>query len=500
MFKPTIFPNCYSKAVVFVLILLIANVAFAFSEDKYQANYQIHFSEESRNMATVSATLVLHENVVKMVSWGHPWLTHGWATFVDTLEITDEAGKPLEYELVEKEGWGKWKVNAKNGTTIRLSYNVHFNHSDYDWTEAGGIDSRPEVTDRAHFLVTKALFVYSPGVKDAKVTFNIPKTWKIGTNWEENGTNSYYVDSWINLVNNSLVVGDFYHVRIPYDNMNLIMAIDKVLEEHSDSFVDLLKLQLVEFNRIFGGSDKRNYMVSIREADVDDGEAFHDSFNQVITANRIDDRFIVWGNTMAHELFHYWNGNFFLVGEDPESLYWFTEGFTEYYASLSLLRTGMIDEELYLKKLEKYISRYIVAKSMWPVESTSLVNAGKEKHKNWLLLYGGGATIALILDFEIRKATENRKNLDDVMFELKNRFGERGLKITTKDVENMVSEISGEDYHLFFDKYIYGTEKIDVESYLKESGLIMDSFADAVYLSKEMDAKPLLNRSYGKRP
>jgi len=202
---------------------------------------------------------------------------------------------------------------------------------------------------------------------------------------------------------------------------------------------------------------------------------------------------------MAHELFHYWNGNFFLVGEDPESLYWFTEGFTEYYASLSLLRTGMIDEELYLKKLERYISRYIVAKSMWPVESTSFVNAGKEKHKNWLLLYGGGATIALILDFEIRQATENRKNLDDVMFELKSRFGEKGLKITTKDVENMVSEISGEDYHLFFEKYIYGTEKIDVGSYLKEGGLIMDSFADAVYLSKELDAKPLLNISYGQR-
>ncbi|WP_459418966.1 hypothetical protein [Flagellimonas sp.] len=155
----------------------------------------------------------------------------------------------------------------------------------------------------------------------------------------------------------------------------------------------------------------------------------------------------------------------------------------------------MINESLYLKKLERYISRYIVAKNLWPEQSISLLDAGKEKHKNWLLLYGGGATIALIIDFEIREATNNLKNLDDLMLHLKKSFGEKGLKITSKDIEEALTKISGKNFSDFFSKYIYGTEKLDVQAYLEKGGLIMDSFADEVYLSKQVDANPLLNFS-----
>ena len=100
---------------------------------------------------------------------------------------------------------------------------------------------------------------------------------------------------------------------------------------------------------------------------------------------------------MAHEMFHYWNGANFLVGKNLEDLYWFSEGFTEYYASRSLVRTGVIDKALYFRKLEHYLSRYFITRKMWPIERTSFVEAGKEKGKNWLLLYGGGATMALYL-------------------------------------------------------------------------------------------------------
>lgn len=61
-------------------------------------------------------------------------------------------------------------------------------------------------------------------------------------------------------------------------------------------------------------------------------------------ANLID-----WGHLVAHETFHLWNG----TGMEPKvQMDWFKEGFTDYFAILTMARLGLIDECLLTKKLE----------------------------------------------------------------------------------------------------------------------------------------------------
>lgn len=60
----------------------------------------------------------------------------------------------------------------------------------------------------------------------------------------------------------------------------------------------------------------------------------------------------------AHELFHQWNGRL-LPGADPERLvYWFTEGFTEYYALRILYESGIWDAKTYAKWLNRHLREY----------------------------------------------------------------------------------------------------------------------------------------------
>ncbi|MCB0278765.1 MAG: hypothetical protein KDD94_04640 [Calditrichaeota bacterium] len=455
------------------------------------AGYELIFDTANPKIAKINASLILQDSTLQMASWGHPYLPNGWATFVKNLTVQSESGERLAYSIGDN---GSWRLDQANGTKVKLTYQVHFSHDQYDWDPAGGIDARPEVRDGVYFLISKALFIYSPGTEKSRIKFTIPKQWQIASSWYEIGPNEFTTDSWISLVNNALVLGNFKRQVIQNGSMQLILAIDNQLQRHADTFIRILRKQLNEFSRLFHGTPAKNYLINIRLEAIDDGESFNDSFTQVITDQRIDDRYIIWANTMGHEMFHYWNGNNFFVGKDEAKLYWFTEGFTEYYSSLSLLRTAVINESTYLKKLGHYISRYMITKKLWPLEQISLETAGYEKGKNWLFIYGGGALMALSLDIEIRSQTANKKSLDDVMLFLKEKFGDHQQRIDTDDIRNAVNKVSGVDFTDFFARYISGkSDYLNYQQILDKAGLYVDQFADETYLSKKSDQSILFN-------
>ena len=179
-------------------------------------------------------------------------------------------------------------------------------------------------------------------------------------------------------------------------------------------------------------------------------------------------------------MFHYWTTP--LSGKDPASMEWFREGFTDYYSSITLSRVGIISEELWYKKVETFLSRYYITRYRLG-KKPSLVDAGKDKMANWFLLYGGGATIALSLDIEIRYLTDGRKSLDDVMSIMYTKYFNKPFLV--KELEQVVSTVSGKDMSDFFDRYVLGDKEMpDVEHYLNKIGLSVSNYADEYYISK----------------
>ena len=491
--------NCL--CLVALLLVLTGATATAGSADGTQttADYHVTFSADNPRIARVAAEITLREQTLRMAPWGHPYLPFGWATFVQDLRVTDEEGVEANVSPAGEETWGAWIVDAPDGTRLHLSYDVHFNQDQYDWSDAGGQDSRPSLTNGALFLVTKALFIYSPGVESAQVQISKPDNWRISSPWPAvtDHEDRFQADSWISLVNNALVVGK-HDQRVVRDGaMTIVLAIDPALADSMDTFEETFRKQLGAYRKIFNGTPESRYLVTIRVADEDDGESFENSFNQVITPGRIDRRIIVWANTMGHELFHYWNGNHVLVGKEKSDIEWFGEGFTEYYASLTLFRTGLIDESLYFRKLERYLARHFISTRMWPVDTLSLVEAGKDKHKNWLRIYGGGATIALALDIEVRAATGGERGLDHVMLRLKEKFGVPDARYTVEDILAAVNSVSGRDFTGFFDDHIFGSsETLDIATILGKAGIDVEQFSDEFYLTHAEHTTELQRRIF----
>jgi predicted metalloprotease with PDZ domain len=190
---------------------------------------------------------------------------------------------------------------------------------------------------------------------------------------------------------------------------------------------------------------------------------------------------------VAHEFFHVWNIKRLRPAElgpwdftRPVSTrgLWVGEGITEYYGELMLRRSGLWNDERFLKRLGQVINGVETRQGsrLMSAEESSLVapfldGAIDTQRTNLantsVSYYFKGEVVALALDLLIRGRTHGRASLDDVMRRL---YGElylkspnssyylRGRGFTSEDFERVTSEVAGVDMSDFFKRYVRGVE------------------------------------------
>jgi predicted metalloprotease with PDZ domain len=82
-------------------------------------------------------------------------------------------------------------------------------------------------------------------------------------------------------------------------------------------------------------------------------------------------------------------------------------------------------------------------------------------------IYDEGCLLAFIADVLIRKGSENRNSLDDVMRYLYFEFGQHQKGYSEADYKGILEEFAGESLTTYFEQYVWGTASYD--ALLKES-------------------------------
>jgi predicted metalloprotease with PDZ domain len=140
---------------------------------------------------------------------------------------------------------------------------------------------------------------------------------------------------------------------------------------------------------------------------------------------------------LAHEMFHNWNGRVLERASPEELVYWFSEGFTDFYARRLLHRAHLMDEAAFVDSWNERFHELFAS----PVRA-----AGNERIQKdfWndpdvqKLPYQRGDVVALLIDGEIRRRTHGARSLDDWMRELVAR-GRRGERISN---ESLIADIA----------------------------------------------------------
>ncbi|MCB0463289.1 MAG: hypothetical protein KDC81_11350 [Flavobacteriaceae bacterium] len=460
------------------------------SNNKNGISYLITIDKENPRLAKVRISLTASDSILYM-NPGANQLEKRWATFVHNLGVIDENGKSVQVEELKD---AKWKIHTSLNRKLTVSYNVHLDHENYEWS--GGIDGAAYATELGVFYTGRSLFVLNGEKwKDIDVEFRVPNDWKVTTPWNLKGGSKYnYNASNISDLANSLIfIGLHKEVYLKREEFELILALgDHEMIVRENEFRSLANGVLDYYIDLMGGipniSQENKFsrvLVVINSADTTDGEAIGNNISILFKRGGDKMEETVSRFIFAHEFYHLWNGKSFSPIDDKSE--WFKEGFTNYYTIKALYNVGFLNETSFLDILSDFFYEKYINDS--GVGRLSMTN-GEEKHNHWGLIYSGGLFVGISQDIIIRKATNNKKSIDDLMKLLFQKYGGSNKNYSIGELQEALAQLSGNNQSDFFETYINGTKQIPVDKYLKMVGLNAKIINKKLVVSKADNVTP----------
>jgi len=207
--------------------------------------------------------------------------------------------------------------------------------------------------------------------------------------------------------------------------------------------------------------------------------------------------------TVSHEFFHAWNVErirpkslepFNFEAANISGELWLAEGFTQYYGSLIMARTGLSQADRTITSFGGTANAVIngtgrqfrspVEMSEWAAFSDAARSVDETNQSyTFISYYTYGAAVALALDLSLRDRSNGKITLDDYMRALWREHGKPGAPqpglvakpYTMNDARDRLAEASGDRAFAdeFFDKYIEGREVPDYARLFDRAGIIL---------------------------
>lgn len=175
----------------------------------------------------------------------------------------------------------------------------------------------------------------------------------------------------------------------------------------------------------------------------------------------------VLANITAHEIFHAWNVKRLRPAElvpyrydvaQPTTSLWISEGFTNYYADLAMVRGGLVDSLRFTRMQWEHATSWLQGPPV-ALEDASLSTWIQPVDGTAYVYYDKGGLAGWLLDILIRDATDNRSSLDSALRDLYANTYRRGRGFTPDEFWAAVSRAAGgRDFSQFRERYVDGRE------------------------------------------
>ena len=453
-------------ALIVVALICSVPVPAQVNTGKPANRYRIAF-DTTLVRPRITAEVLTVGGQLLMAGWGADMHKRGWAHYVQDLEVRELNGSPASYATDTASA--AWQLTDTTSRSVRLTYTVDLSFARSQWPY--GNEQAGALLGQDLFIVSKALFITSKSPGPRVVEFTVPSGWHVAAPWNKTslGGATYEAPDDNSLLNNSLVVGLTPAVEVRAGSFRFLLANLGATAADRPVVGDALSRVVREYVRIFPRTPPTSYVLTMFNSAERDAEAFQSSaaFSEVERLTQVNR--IQWAGTVAHELFHSWNGAS-LRPEPYADLQWFSEGFTDYYAIRSLAKTGVIDEPLFLRRMERTIALYLYFKSAPVFSGVTLKAAGTRKGPHRLGVYEGGWVVAFCLDANIRERSGGRLTLDDAMRRLYDEFAFSNRAYTETALRRVLREVAGPASENFLDKYVVGDGTIPVDECVADAG------------------------------
>jgi hypothetical protein len=219
---------------------------------------------------------------------------------------------------------------------------------------------------------------------------------------------------------------------------------DYVIEEEEKEYLsEFIFDTWGKYWKEFGGFAFENYTVMFGDNLPYKGNAFPTGFQSMDTLT----------DGITHEMYHAWNGGSFR--QEGERT-WFLEGVTNYCGDRLQETDGF--PCTHCGVYDWYLSYYYAGKDR-AIGNLSMLDPDYDQALHSFVA-NKGTLIAHLLD---KKLEETGHHIGEVSRLLFQRYGFESMGYpTNKDILSTFNEVSGKDFTDFFNKYIYGSEKLPV--------------------------------------
>ena len=472
-------------------------------------HYRLSMPQPSSHLFTV--TIIVDDVTTPSIDFQMPawspgrYVIYDFAHNIQDFRAQGDGNAPLEVEKIDKQ---TWRVDTAGSHRVAAQYKVFAN------TLSGTFS---QLNDQHANYNGASIYMYVAGMKDRPIDLEIdaPSGWSVinglsnpkqnGNVWSMQAPN---YDVFIDCPTEIAPLSESGPIRLrsfKVASKNFrVMIHNNGSDKNVDRFVnDLQKIVRTEFE-VIGPPDFDQYTFLFHfnpYAANGDGMEHLDSTQIVLTGNLGDDsRYDSYLSVAAHEFFHLWNvkrlrpvalGPWDYTREDYTRSLWISEGLTSYYASLTLRRAGIWNDQRYFRQMVDVIGaiQHSPGRFERSAEEASFDTwlwHPTTDESNWqnvfLSYYTKGEILGALLDLEIRQRTQNAKSLDDVFRFLYKNFYEgpnatyylRGRGFQEQDFLKALNTVTGSDFSDFWQRNIAGHVELDYNRYLMAAGLYLD--------------------------
>jgi predicted metalloprotease with PDZ domain len=464
-----------------VFVCVISRSTFALDAGK-----TIHYEwsrEETPNFAS-RVSITVQANQDTQLTFIMPGWTPGaytfseYARFVEAVSAFDAAGRKLSVRKMDERSW---RVSTKGASLVRLTYRVDNPRRYVNFS----------INDSTHASVQgPSTFMYVEGRTEAPVTvrYIVPKGWELATSLAETPEDDGFVYTspcYDVFVDSPAEIGDL-DVRsftVRGSPVHVVMYGESDFDK--EAFVKMVG-QIVDYQVSFFDDapfDKYLFLFYTGPYGAGGGGLEHlNSTNISLALPPLKSDIGSAANVTAHEFFHLWNvkrirpevlGPFDYTQPACTRALWFAEGVTSYYADLSQLRAGLVDEGKFLSMQKQQIIslQSNPDRKVTSVEEASLKIWERGYFHSGVSYYNKGQLLGLLLDLRIRHETGNRRSLDDMMRYLNENYAKRGIGYAEDELPKAASAIAGHNLADFFSRYVAGVEELPFAEYFAWVGI-----------------------------
>ncbi len=419
---------------------------------------------------------------LKMAIWT-PYVIREFARNVEAVAAQAAGGRNL---TVEKSAKNRWRIQTGGANAVTVRYRVYSHEMS---VQDNWVDRDFALLNGAATYLTLAESASRPH----EVRLMLPRTWKTsitGMPAASSAPHHYRAVDYEALVDSPIVAGNpaLYEFTVAGKPHVLVNVGEGGLWDGPRSARDVERI-VRENARMWGGLPYDRYVFLNLLTDA--GGGMEHSNSAAIMASRAAMRtpgtYLRWLHLVSHEFCHTWNvkrlkPTEFIRGEYETEPYTkslgIAEGFTSYYAVLSVYRAGLSGDLDFFAELSRLIQqlqttpgRLVQSLSMSSFDTWIKFYKPDENTVNTAIsYYTKGAVVAFLPDAKIRKATSDKKSLDDVMRVALARYPlEKGF--TPEQFRDVVQELAGPGMREWLARTFDSTGELEYKEAIEWYGL-----------------------------